>query len=1108
MMRNGLRQRSCSLVAAVLLSAVGVTSAGASTTAAAGRKVLVDAKALETQAELGLVGATRLVDYGSFALWRVPETVGGALLGQVTVRDDFNTIALRGSSIDTKSVAPAVPIDLRQSRGSEGQFWMVQFVGPVKDSWLAELRDIGLEPVIYMPYNAYVVFGGGSSLTRLDQLAPTSPVIQWIGAYHPAYRLAPEVLNAARTLPADQMVDVTVQLLSGKGTEQSLAALQNMGGALRRNVSHVLRFTNISLQLPAGQLVTVANWPDVFNVEPWVAPRKLDEVQGQILAGNITTSAGNIVPSGTGYLAWLASKGFPTTPSSYPVVGVVDDGFDNGTTSPLHPDFHELGVLANPSRVGFVGNCTTDASGNGVAGHGNLNTGIVGSYNNLSGSPHQDAGGYRIGLGMSPYGRMSSTKVFTNAGSWSDTNCGGTNAGVVANAISGGAGLTSNSWGAAVGGAYNVDSQDYDSLTRDSVSGTAGNQEMLHVFSAGNSGSSANTIGSPGTAKNVLTVGATENVRDNGTSDGCGESNANNADDCATFSSRGPTDDNRIKPDITAPGTHVQGPASQDPAFNGDGVCGMYPTSSYYPLGQTLYTWSSGTSHSCPAVAGSASLAWNYYGTVLAPGNTASPAMLKALLTNSARYLNGASTGGNLPHNAQGWGDVNLGTLTDGTARYLVDQTITFGATGNDQIFTGTVADTGKPFRVTLVWTDAPGSTTGNAYVNDLNLEVTAGGVTYLGNVFSGAFSAAGGTADPRNNIEGVFLPVGTSGQVTIRVIGANIAGDGVPGNADTTDQDFALAIYNYTQALIPVMQAGTATLTAEQYCAPVNGVPDPNEVVTIDFTIRNVGTAATTNAVGTLLATGGVTTPDGPYAYGAIPVGGSATQSFTFRVDPLASCGDTVTASLQIQDGASDLGTVTWTIALGVASSGAPVTTSYTGPAVAIPDSSASGVNVSLAVSGISGIIGKAVFSFDRNPAAGCSAGIGDTNVGLDHTWVGDLVVKLTSPAGTAVTMASRPGGTGNDGNNFCDTVLDDAGGAAIQAITSAGAPYTGTYSPNSPLSAFNGEDPNGTWVLNVSDNAGFDTGSIRRFSIAITPTIFSCCIPYPVELMTFQVQ
>ena len=72
------------------------------------------------------------------------------------------------------------------------------------------------------------------------------------------------------------------------------------------------------------------------------------------------------------------------------------------------------------------------------------------------------------------------------------------------------------------------------------------------------------------------------------------------------FSSRGPTstggavnNDNRIKPDIMAPGVRIHGAASQDPGYAAVNVCTMY-----FPAGQTLYTWSSGTSHSTPAVAG------------------------------------------------------------------------------------------------------------------------------------------------------------------------------------------------------------------------------------------------------------------------------------------------------------------------------------------------------------------------------------------------------------------------------------------------------------------------------------------------------------------------
>src|SRR5439155_13349187 len=62
-----------------------------------------------------------------------------------------------------------------------------------------------------------------------------------------------------------------------------------------------------------------------------------------------------------------------------------------------------------------------------------------------------------------------------------------------------------------------------------------------------------------------------------------------------------------------------------------------------------------------------------------------------------------------------------------------------------------------------------------------------------------------------------------------------------------------------------------------------------------------------------------------------------------------------------------------------------------------------------------------------------------------------------------------------------------DDAGGTPIESITGASAPYTGTFSPDEPLAAFDGENPDGTWTLNVSDNSADDTGDVRAFSLRI---------------------
>lgn len=771
-----------------------------SSQASASDRVLVDASDAQAIARLRSEGWQQMVDYGSFSLWG--RAAQGGLLPQnlsgVTPVDD--SIYLRDITLHPGPAASSGPAPAQAPVQSPGM-WIVQFIGPPQPAWLDALRASGLEIVSYLPNNAYLVWGNQAGQT-LAGLSASDSFIQWSTAYLPEYRLAPSLRSPA--LSAGGPVEVTIQFYNSNLLTTSLDRLQQLAGGFEDAPVKVSDWTNIRVRLTAQALADVSTWPDVINIEPYQAPKLMDEIQGQILAGNTKTGAGTILSSGPGYLNWLARMGFPTNPAQYPLVALFDDGLDSGNAANiLHPDFYVYGDKTRPSRVAYIANCTSDSTANGVGGHGDLNAGILAGYNNRSGAPYQDPLGYHLGLGISPYGRIAATKIFSNGGVFDLSRCSGSFTNMVDGAYARGARITSNSWGASVSGDYDSQAQAYDALTRD-ASSAPGNQGMLHIFAAGNYGPEMQTIGSPGTAKNVLTVGATESTRAAGVEDGCLVSDSSSADNLAIYSARGPTRDGRIKPDIMAPGTHIQGPAAQDPAFDGHSICGGYTSTNvftpYYPGNQKLYTWSSGTSHATPAISGVAQLVYNDYQRVLKPGATPSPAMIKALILNAPRYLTGKSANDTLPSPNQGWGDADMSQIFDGLPHMLFDQEKILTSTGQTFTTTGYVTSATNPLRITLAWTDAPGQPAASvSAVNNLDLEVSVQGKTYRGNVMSGQYSIPDGTADSRNNVESVFLPAGIQGAFTVRVIARCLAGDGVPGNSSLTDQDFALVINNAT---------------------------------------------------------------------------------------------------------------------------------------------------------------------------------------------------------------------------------------------------------------------------------------------------------------------
>ena len=216
-------------------------------------------------------------------------------------------------------------------------------------------------------------------------------------------------------------------------------------------------------------------------------------------------------------------------------------------------------------------------------------------------------------------------------------------------------------------------------------------------------------------------------------------------DTMADFSSRGPCEDGRIKPDVVAPGTFVasllSGSASDQFAW--------LPIDNYY-------IYMGGTSQAGPHASGAAAVFMQYYKT-FHTNTVPSPALVKAALINSAQELDETNGGpGPVPNNDEGWGRVNIANII-GSPRSTeyVDQTalLTNGQFFDHHTF---VQSSDMPLKITLAYTDVPGFPGAlPALVNDLDLEVTGpDGTLYRGNQFDGNDSIPNATvADNINNV-------------------------------------------------------------------------------------------------------------------------------------------------------------------------------------------------------------------------------------------------------------------------------------------------------------------------------------------------------------------
>lgn len=730
------------------------------------RYVRIQRSAQDDFSRLGIF-ARLTVDYGSFTWLELDEAEYDRLAASsVKFWDEPSAaqVSLPGYRFDPISQGePPVP-PASQSDEARPGFRLVQFVGPVKDEWLGALGRLGLRLLQYYPSNAYLVWGDSAQTDRAARL----PFTRWTGLFHPAYKVSPDLARFSGPIE-----NLDVMIYDDGSLSGVLDQIRSLGGEiLQVYPSQPDRaFFDAIVRLDAPPLDQIARIPAVL----WIgaaSPRPVldDEMSDQIVAGN---AAGGIPAAG--YQAWLEGRAVDGSGVTW---AVIDTGVDYD-----HPDLgtHIVGGYNFPGACVETGEPGTDCLG---GGHGTHVAGILGGD---ASAGFADAGGFLYGLGVAPGSGVFAMNSLSGtswppAGGWQEHS---------RQAVLGGAVGGNNSWatGEGINVGYQSSERTHDLIVRDGNFDTAAIAEpFIEVFSAGNSGPGSNTLTSPKEAKNLVVVASSKNYR------------AGSIDAISSFSSRGPTVDGRYVPTLAAPGEEI---ASTRNDLGGECAVPI-------PGTDNLYAFCSGTSMAAPHTSGALALVTQWWRGFNGGANP-SPAMAKALLVNGAVDIGAPD----IPNFEEGWGRIHLEHVIapDAHTEYL-DQSVILHSPGDTWTMTVGVVDPSKPLKISLVWTDAPGAVGANpALVNNLDLSVVSGSVTYLGNRFSAGWSVSGGAPDAINNLENVYLadPADTA---VITVQAASLPGDGIPYTADQTDQDFALVCYNcadnadFTLAASPVVRS------------------------------------------------------------------------------------------------------------------------------------------------------------------------------------------------------------------------------------------------------------------------------------------------------------
>jgi len=705
-----------------------------------------------------------LCNVNSVRCWlRIAVLLCFALIPWEGARAADKVIRLRNQAISTSSTAAKPPQTKAVNLPQSGLF-IVQFTSGTMDEWKARLRSQGVEFIKYVPDDAFIVRLNGANLAAINQL----PFVQWIGPYEKSFKVDSRILLGGLQL---KNVRVLIDPFAG-GVE--IKRLRSIWPTVNRQTSS--RFGLIwQGTISDAQLDRLAESEAVLWIETAPKIKMLDEISSKIVGGDNEQAGTRTITQQLGF----TGKGV--------IVAVPDSGLDLGSSEDIHPD------LAGRVEAFFFYDDLDSAADE--HSHGTHVTGII-AGNAATGE--MDEAGYLFGLGVAPEAGIVAQRIFDGAGNYKPPE---SSEQLTRDAVRSGAKIGSNSWGDDVQGRYDLSAAEFDALVRDADALSPGDQPFILEFSAGNAGPGPQTMDSPAVAKNVIATGASQNNRLEFFLYADGQ------ETMADFSSRGPCEDGRIKPDIVAPGTWI---ASLRSAVGND--------ENAMQVISDRYIYQMGTSQAGPHASGAAAVFFQYFKETHTNAQP-SPAVVKAALINSALDM-ADEEGGTppVPNNEEGWGRIDLTELIVGSrqVQYL-DQAVLLT---NKQVFTHRIiVGGGEQLKITMTYTDVPGFPGAiPALVNNLDLEVTGPqGQVYHGNQFFQGESIAGGSSrDDINNVEAVHIGSPEPGEYTIKIIAENVVEDSRK-DSPATDQDFALVI----SGTIPLPGHGIIVFDRQAYKVP-----------------------------------------------------------------------------------------------------------------------------------------------------------------------------------------------------------------------------------------------------------------------------------------------